>query len=96
MTCRMTEFKYKDVVNLKDGMRLGFISDLEIDMETSKMVSIIIYGKSRFFGIFGKKEDIIINWNDIEVIGEDTVLVRYEYSKKSQDKIGGWWQGTMR
>lgn len=86
MNCRMTEFRYKDVVNLRDGLRLGYVSDVEIDMETAQLVSIVIYGKARFFGIFGKKEDIIITWDHIEVIGEDTILVNYEPKERIEQQ----------
>ena len=36
---------------------------------------LIICGKQGFFGVVGKTEDIRINWCDIEVIGDDTILV---------------------
>ena len=84
MNCRMTEFRYKDVVNLRDGLRLGYVSDVEIDLQTARLASIVIYGKARFFGIFGKKEDIIIPWEDIDVIGEDTILVNYRSEEQGQ------------
>ncbi len=29
-------------------------------------------------GLFGKSEDFIIPWDDIDVIGEDTILVKCE------------------
>ena len=81
MNCRMTEFRYKDVVNLKNGLRLGYVSDVEVDMKTAALTAVVIYGKARFFGIFGKKEDIVIPWENIEVIGEDTILVNYNDEK---------------
>ena len=40
--------------------------------------SIIIYGKGKIMGVFGKSEDIVIPWSDIDVIGEDTILVNCE------------------
>lgn len=75
MLCRIDELKNKQVVCVKDGCVLGFISDIELNTESGNLVSIIIYGRQRFFGIFGREEDIIIPWNEIEVIGPETVLV---------------------
>lgn len=75
MRCRIVDMRNKDVINIKDGTRIGFVCDVELDTCTAQLVSIIIYGRSKCFGLFGREEDIVINWKDIEVIGEDTILV---------------------
>ena len=31
MLCRINDFKYKDVVNAGDGVRLGYVGDVELD-----------------------------------------------------------------
>ncbi len=69
--------RHKEVINLKDGMRLGNVCDLEIDTATAKVQAIVIYGRLRFFGLFGREDDIVVRWQDIQVIGEDTILVNY-------------------
>ena len=76
MYCRITEMHDKEVINLSDGMRLGCVDDVEVDVKTAQLVSIVLYGRSRFLGLGGKEEDLVIGWRDIEVIGEDTILVR--------------------
>ncbi len=75
MTCRIDELKNKQVVCVKDGFVLGYISDIELDVESGKLVSLIISGALRVFGLLGREKDIIIPFEDIEVIGEETVLV---------------------
>ena len=75
MCCRIDELKNKQVVCVKDGCVLGYVSDIELDTETGSLVSIIIFGKSRLFGFLGSHEDIVIPWKDIKVIGDETVLV---------------------
>ena len=65
----------KEVINLKDGCRLGNVCDVEFDTCSGNIVSIIIFGKGKLFGFMGKGEDIKICWNDIKVIGDDTILV---------------------
>lgn len=69
--------RHKEVINVKDGSRIGCVNDVEIDMKCAKLVAIVIYGRIRCFGILGREEDIIIKWENIEVIGEDTILVKY-------------------
>lgn len=83
MNCRVYDLKYKNVVNIVDGSMLGYVCDVEIDTCNAKINSIIIYGKYRCFGLLGRKEDIVIPWCNIKIIGEDTVLVRY---KKTETK----------
>jgi len=75
MLCRITDLRYKEVINVRDGSCLGYVSDIEVDTVTAKVVSLVIYGKCRLFGLFFREEDIIIRWCDIEVIGEDTILI---------------------
>ena len=75
MLFRIDELKNKQVVCVKDGCVLGYISDIELDTNSGKLVSIIIFGRLRFFGLFGREEDIVIPWDEISVIGNETVLV---------------------
>ena len=75
MNCRIAELRNKQVVCVKNGKVLGYISDIELDTKNGTLISLIIYGRPRVFGLFGKSEDIIIPWCDIEVIGPEIVLV---------------------
>lgn len=72
-----SDLRCKEVINIKDGTRIGFVDDMEFDTCTAKILRIIVYGKARFFGLLGRDEDVVIDWCDIEVIGTDTVLVRF-------------------
>lgn len=73
--CSVTELRNKEVISAKTGCRLGTVSDVEIDTCSGKLVSIIIWGKGKCGGLFGRDDDICIPWEDIEVIGDDTILV---------------------
>ena len=77
MTCRIIDMRHKEVINVKDGTRLGTVCDVEIDTTDAKLLSIVIYGRLRCFGLLGREDDIIIGWRDIQVIGDDTILVCY-------------------
>lgn len=74
MLCRIQEFRYKDVVCMEDGTRLGYVGDVEIDTETAQLRSIVIYGKYHWL-FFAREEDIVVPWEEIRLIGEDTILV---------------------
>ncbi len=86
MLCRIDELKNKQVVCLKNGCVLGYVSDVELDTENGSLSSIIIFGRFKVFGLLGKEDDIVIPWNDIKVIGDETVLVDTEPPLLLQDK----------
>lgn len=91
MLCRIDDLRNKQVVCVKDGCVLGFISDVEMDTLNGNLTSIIIFGRLRFFGLLGREEDIVIPWKDISVIGNETVLVNTEpplYLKEKGKRSG--------
>ena len=77
MTCRIGELRNKEVVNVKDGSRLGFISDIELDTDTAALTAIVVYGRLRLLGLLGREPDAVIPWQDIQLIGGDTGLVMW-------------------
>lgn len=78
MICSFSSLRDKEVVNVRTGEKIGFIDDMELDSVSGRIVSLIIYGRSRAFGLMGRDEDIVVRCSDIELVGEDTVLVRFE------------------
>ena len=78
MLWRLSELRNKEVINIKEGTRLGFISDVEFDMSTGKILTIIVPGPSKFGSVFGKRDDYMIPFSDIQKTGSDIILVSYE------------------
>lgn len=75
MNCSITELCEKDVVEIKSGNMLGKVCDVEFCPDNGTITALIIYGKQKMFGFGKSNDDIRINWGDISVIGEDTILV---------------------
>lgn len=75
MNSKGLDFKHKEVVNITDGRRLGFVQDVTANLETGIITSIIVPGNSRLFNIFSSGNDIVIPWEKIKCIGEDIILV---------------------
>ena len=70
------DFKKKEVINITDGRRLGFVQDVCADLETGKITSIIVPGgTNKLVNFFSGSNDIIIEWSKIKCIGEDLILV---------------------
>ncbi len=75
MILRASELRVKEVVSVNDGKRLGYIFDLEIDMDTGKIVSLVIPGGGRILGFLGRGGELAIDWENIRKVGKDVVLV---------------------
>ncbi len=69
------DFKHKEVINIKDGKRMGFVQDVTADLETGTITSIIVPGDNKLLNMFSGTNDIIIPWQNIKCIGEDIILV---------------------
>lgn len=65
----------KDVVQLGSGVKLGRADDLELEVSSAQVCSLILRGRPRWFGLLGRGEDLVIPWQQIETIGEDVILV---------------------
>ncbi|MBE7034875.1 MAG: YlmC/YmxH family sporulation protein [Ruminococcaceae bacterium] len=74
---RAGELRQKEVINVNNAARLGFVSDVEVSLEGGAIEAIIVPGKTRVFN-FGTKGDIVIPWSKIRKIGEDVILVSLE------------------
>lgn len=77
MIARITDMHDKEVINICDGTRLGFVDDMEVDTCTAQITALVICGHNRLFGVLGRVPDIVIQWKDIEVIGDETILVNF-------------------
>ena len=50
MGTRVTELRCKEVINITDGQRLGFVSDVEVQLPEGKVLALVVPGPCRFFG----------------------------------------------
>ena len=75
MGMRVTELHCKEVICISDGRRLGFVTDVEVELPSGNVLAIIVPGPCRFFGILGRNDDYVIPWHCIRRMGPDIVLV---------------------
>ena len=75
MGMRVTDLSCKEVVCISDGARLGYVSDVEVEVPRGQVQAIVVPGKCRFFGLFGHTEDYVIPWEAIRRVGDDIILV---------------------
>ncbi len=96
MEVKLCDLQRKEVVSVKNGVKLGFADDVTIDTEQARVRGLVVYGKLRLFGLFGRRPDVVIPWENIEVIGEDAILVSIEELPKETVRRSRWaelWNG---
>lgn len=70
------DLRNKEVINIYDGKSLGFVYDIEINLEKGIIEGIIVPAQKSFFSFFGWRDnDYVIKWKDIKRIGDDVILV---------------------
>ena len=75
MTILFSELQCKEVICIGTGQRLGFISDVQIDIPEGKLCAIVVPAPCKGLGLLGHREDYRIPWECIRKIGPDIVLV---------------------
>lgn len=70
------DFRKKEVINITDATRLGYVQDVCADLETGRITSIIVPGgTNKLLNFFSSSNDIVIEWEKIRSIGDDLILV---------------------
>ena len=72
---RLSEMKQKEVINIKDCSRLGFVGDVDIDICTGRVTALIIPGPGCLWGFLGRESEYVIPWRDVKQIGDDIILI---------------------
>ena len=75
MSVKLTQLQCKEVICVNDGMRLGYISDVLVEVPGGEICAVVVPGPCRFLGLVGRSEDYVIPWKNICRIGPDIILV---------------------
>ena len=77
---KLSEFAEKEIVNVKNGEMIGYITDFEIDACTGKIFFIYVIKSGEIFSL--KTCDTVeIPWSSICKIGKDAILVDFSPKK---------------
>lgn len=91
MQCKIADLRCKEVINIHTGMRMGFVSDILVNTVTGQVVSLIIPGPCKFFGLFCRESDFVVPWECIRRIGDDIILIEvtgdFKRDKKSNKSL---------
>ena len=84
MQCRMVELRRKEVINIRDGCRLGFVGDVEVRVPEGQVSALIL---------FGRGEDYYLPWECIQRIGDDIILIDKAFPPPPPPpERRGWWR----
>lgn len=75
MTGRISDLRCKEIINVRDGSRYGYLGDAEIDLESGMVTALIVPGRLRLFGLLGREENSVFPWDSVRRVGEDIILV---------------------
>ena len=78
---RICELREKEVINVCDGERLGNVCDIDFEVKTGRICSLIIPGPCKILGILGRDHEFIIPYECVQRIGADVLLVEINREK---------------
>ena len=70
-----SDFKKKEVINLKNCQKLGRVTDFEFDECTGQIFKLIVSGNNKFANFFCNEPEFVICYKDIKQIGPDIIIV---------------------
>ena len=72
---RICTLRQKEVINCRDGERIGFVGDVEFSLKTGCIENLIVPGPCKIWGILGRDQEFVIPWRCVCRIGCDIILV---------------------
>lgn len=74
---RISDMRQKEVINIYDGRRFGFVCDVEFSVETGKIDAVVVPSETKLLSLMGKSNGVAIPWEAIKKIGDDIILVDF-------------------
>ena len=87
MGTRLADLRYKEVINVLDGSRYGYVEDVEFDPDSGQIAALVVPGRPRLFGLLGRGEDVVIPWSAVRRFGEDLILVKKGEKRREQSSL---------
>lgn len=72
---KLSELAKKDIINIKDGKKIGKIVDVEFDINNGYMIRFIIESSNIIKSIFSSGDELTIKFSQIKKLGEDVILI---------------------
>lgn len=83
---RMSELKRKEVINVCDCRRLGFVGDIEFKPDCGQITALIVPGPGCVCGFLGREKEFVIPFCNVCQIGDDIILVELKEESHKPSK----------
>ncbi len=72
---RISELKRREIINVCDCRRLGFVGDVDFDPCTGRIKALIVPGPGVICGFLGREKEYVIPFENICQTGDEIILV---------------------
>lgn len=72
---KLSELQRKDIIDIKNGKKVGKIIDVEFDQTNGYMIKFIIERAHFVKSLFSQQEELSIKFTQIKKMGEDVILI---------------------
>lgn len=72
---KLSELQKKDIINIKDGKKIGKIIDVYFDEISGYMIKFVIEKTHFVKSLFSNTDEIVIKFSQIKKMGEDVILI---------------------
>ena len=86
MKSRIADLRCKEIINVTDGSRFGYVGDVEVDLDTGQICALVVPWRLRLFGLLGREEDRIFPWESVRRFGEDIILVESDALRPGREE----------
>lgn len=87
MISYFSDLRYKEVIDVHTGYRLGYICDAEFDEAQGRFISIVTPGRAKLFGLLGREDDVVLPWESIVRLGSDIILVEQKGESRRRKRM---------
>ena len=91
MISYFSDLRYKEVIDIHTGFRLGYVCDAEFDDAEGRLCSLVTPGRAKLFGLLGREDDYVLPWGSIVRLGSDIVLVDVKESVQRRKRPKRGW-----
>ena len=86
---RLSDLTGREVIDLGDGGRLGFIEECELVFEGSsgRINALVVPKRGWFSALIGDKKEATIPWNTIKRIGEEVIIVDLNHAYERMHSV---------
>ena len=72
---KLSELQKKDIINIKDGKKIGKNIDIYFDETSGYMIKFVIERTHFVKSLFSNTDEIVIKFSQIKKMGEDVILI---------------------